>query len=261
MTTRTTILLTLLCTTLLAGCSKEEVSTFDTSYKALNIWFGTTNGAVYENATYNYSYALEEGHLSFIAQISGLPTDHDRSFTLEPFGGDYDRMGETIRLENYVIPAGKINGEFNIYFNTSKLSSPDMFSDKDGNGENGKVYFRIKPNDTFSEGAEGTQVLTVILKNYIAMPEDWNEATFPYRALKLYFGEYSKVKYQFMIEHLGIVDFHVSYSASTAWDETTNVMSTAYAVYLNQKCQVALTEYNATHDSPLIDEYGIPVTF
>ena len=91
---------------ILISCSKEEVSTYDTSHTSLNIWVGNAAGAVFETTTYNYSYAYEEGAVTFYAQISGMPADHDRTFHLQPFGGDSALMVNTVRTEDYVIPAG-----------------------------------------------------------------------------------------------------------------------------------------------------------
>lgn len=64
-----------------------------------------------------------------------------------------------------------------------------------------------------------------------------------------------------MIEVLGLVDFTISYFASTAIDESTNIISPAYAVYLQQLMQKSLKEYNDSHDVPLTDENGETVTF
>ena len=69
------------------------------------------------------------------------------------------------------------------------------------------------------------------------------------------------MKYQFMIEHLGLIDFEINYNTQTSYDEETNVVSAVYAVYLQQVMQRALNEYNETHETPLTDEFGIPVTF
>ena len=82
---------------MLSSCSKEEISTYDTSHTSLNIWVGNVAGAVFETTTYNYSYAYEEGAVTFYAQISGMPADHDRTFHLQPFGGDSALMVNTIR--------------------------------------------------------------------------------------------------------------------------------------------------------------------
>ncbi len=239
-----------------AACSKEEVDTFDTSYSALNIWVGTEGGAVYEKTTYNYSYAYNEGSVTFYAQISGMPSGHDRTFRLEPYGGDSALVASTIRTEDYVIKAGEVKGEFKIYFDTQKLPQPDLFSQSDG-----LIRFRMKPNDVFASGSEGHQSFTVVLKNYLAKPDNWDSANYPRVALSKYFGAYSRVKYQFMIEHLHLVDFVINYNASTSYDEATNTVSAAYAVYLQQVMQKALSEYNQSHDTPLTDEQGIPVAF
>lgn len=241
---------------LTVGCSKEEVSTFDTSLCSLNIWVGTQAGAVYESATHNYSYAYEEGNVTFYAQISGMPVDHDRIFHLEAYGDDLEKASSTIRTEDYVIPAGQIGGTYQVHFNTQKLSDPTLFTT-----ENGTIHFRVVPNDTFAIGTEGHQSFTVILKNYLAKPDNWDTANYPRVPLANYFGAYSRVKYQFMIEVLNLIDFEINYNAPTSYDEETNIVSASYAVYLQQVMQRALNEYNETHDTPLTDELGVPVTF
>ncbi len=238
------------------ACEKQEVSTYDTSHTSLDIWVGTPVGAVYESTIYNYSYAYEEGGVTFYAQIAGMPSDHDRTFHLEPFGGDSALVVNTIRTEDYVIPAGKIGGEYKVYFNTQKLSDPQLFTENDG-----VINFRVVPNGEFAIGTENHQKFTVVLKNYLAKPTNWDSANFPRVALSKYFGAYSRVKYQFMIEVLGMKDFDINYNVQTSYDEETNVISVAYAVHLQQVMQRALIEYNETHDTPLTDEYGVVVNF
>ena len=222
----------------------------------LNYLGGTQAGAVYEIATYNYSYAYEEGSVTFYAQISGLPADHDRTFRLEPFGGDSALMVNTIRTEDYVIPAGAIGGTYQVHFNTQLLSDPNLFTAEDGH-----ISFRMVSNDDFTIGTEGHQSFTVVLKNYLAKPDNWDKANFPRVALSKFFGTYSRVKYQFMIEHLHLIDFEINYNSQTSYDEELNTVSYAYATYLQQVMQRALNEYNETHDVPLTDEFGNPVDF
>ncbi|MBQ9284700.1 MAG: DUF4843 domain-containing protein [Bacteroidaceae bacterium] len=240
----------------LTGCSHEEVSTYDTSHTSLNIWVGNPAGVVFESTTYNYSYAYEEGAVTFYAQISGTPADYDRTFRIEPFGDDSVLVAPTVRTEDYVIPAGQIGGTYQVYFNSKQLSSPDLFTKSDG-----RINFRVVPNDIFDLGTEHHQQFTVVLKNYLAKPDNWDAANFPRIPLSRYFGTYSRVKYQFMIEHLGLVDFEINYNTQTAYDEETNIISAVYAVHLQQVMQRALNEYNETHDEPLTDEFGNPVTF
>ena len=224
---------------LLASCSQEEVSLYDTSQTALNIWVGNQAGAVYDHATYNYSYAYEEGSVTFYAQLSGMPSDVDRTFRLEPFGGDSALMAVTVRTDDYVIPAGAIGGTYQVYFNTQLLPDATLFANREGS-----INFRVVPGDLFSLGTEGHQQFTVVLRNYLAKPDNWDNAN-----------------YQFMIEHLHLIDFEINYNAQTSYDEETNVVSASYAVHLRQVMQRALNEYNETHDKPLTDELGTPVLF
>lgn len=240
----------------LCSCSKKEIPTYDTSFTALNIWVGTPVGAVYESTTYNFSYAYEEGSVTFYAQISGMPTNYDRTFELEPFGSDAEKIADCIRTEKYVLKAGEILGEFKVYFNSQKLNPTDLFSKNDGS-----VSFRVKETSEFAQGTENHQQFTVILKNYLAKPDNWETANYPRVALSKYFGSYSRVKYQFMIQVLGMRDFDINYNTQTSYDEETNTCSASYAVYLQQVMQKALIEYNETHDTPLTDEFGIPVAF
>lgn len=245
-----------LCLTATIACQKEEVMKFDSSMSGLNIWVGTSTGSIYEETIYNYSYAIEEGSITFYTRVYGVPTEYDRTFRLEPFGENISQIIPTIRTEEYVIPAGAISGEYKVYFNSQKLPSEDLFSEIDG-----KVSFRMVENKYFETGAENMQSFTVVLRNRIAKPNNWDSANYPLVALSKYFGTYSKVKYQFMIEHIGLIDFIITYSASTSIDEATNTISPAYAVYLQQMMQQKLIEYNATHDDPLTDENGNPVIF
>ena len=253
-----------LCAELLVGvlpigfsaCTNEEVSTYDPSFTALNIWVGNSAGVVYESATYNYSYAYEEGSVTFYAQLSGMPADHDRTFRLEAFGGDSALVVPTVRTEDYVLPARAIGGTYKVYFNSQHLADSALFTQTDGT-----IHFRMVPNDLFAPGTENHQQFTVVLKNYLAKPSNWDTVNFPRMPISRYFGTYSRVKYQFMIEHLGLIDFDINYNAQTSYNEETNVISTSYAVYLLQVMQRALDEYNATHDTPLTDEQGNPVTF
>ena len=245
-----------LCLTATIACQKEEVMKFDPSMSGLNIWVGTSTGSIYEETTYNYSYAIEEGSITFYTRVYGVPTEYDRTFRLELFGDSISQIIPTIRTEEYVIPAGAISGEYKVYFNSQKLPSEDLFSETDG-----KVSFRMVKNKYFETGAENMQSFTVVLRNRIAKPNNWDSANYPLVALSKYFGTYSRVKYQFMIEHIGLIDFIITYSASTSIDEATNTISPAYAVYLQQMMQQKLIEYNATHDEPLTDENGNPVIF
>ncbi len=246
-----------------SACQHQEVPTYHTDLTQLNIWVGTASGIVYDHVTYNYSYAYEEGAVTFYAEITGMPAHHDRTFQLEVTGPDAETVAPTVRTEEYTIPAGAIGGTFQVHFNTQRLPHADLFTTSDG-----VVQFRMVQNSDFDIGTENHQVFTVQVKNYLAKPDNWDSV--PVRndmliflPLSRYFGSYSRVKYQFMIEHLGLVDFYIQTSMGSlpAYNEETNTISAAYAVQLQQQIQLDLAQYNATHDSPLTDEFGQLVTF
>lgn len=239
----------------LCSCSENETPLFDTSYSALNIWFGTT-AAVLDSVTYNYSYTLGEKDLMFQARILGTVSNVDRTFTIEAFNGDITEAKGSFSTDTYTIKAGESSAEFPIHFDTSKLSNSESFTAKDGH-----LSFRLVENTSFAKGAESMQILKVVLKNYLSKPAEWDAAVYPLRAYSIYFGKYSKVKYQFMIQELGLVDFHISYTAVKPYDEATNTISANYTSYLVQRMQLALANYNSSHSTPLTDETGAPVVF
>ena len=245
------------------SCSQESVPTYDTNESHLNIWVGTAAGIVYESVSYNYSYAYEEGSVTFYAQITGMPADHDRTFRLEPFGPAAAQVAPSVRDEDFVIKAGAIGGTYQLHFNTQLLPDPTLFSEKEDT-----VLFRMVPNDEFELGTEKHQEFTIIVKNFLSKPDNWDRVPtrndmLIFKPLKDYFGDYSRVKYQFMIQVLGLIDFQIQASMGSlpSYVEETNTVSATYANQLVQKMQQALAEYNATHDTPLTDEYGYPVTF
>ena len=70
------------------------------------------------------------------------------------------------------------------------------------------------PHDTFAEGTEEMSELLVVLKNYLAQPDNWYEEQNYYTPLNQFFGEYSKEKYQFMIDVLDMMEFSVNNNAN-----------------------------------------------
>lgn len=199
---------------------------------------------------------MGEKTVHFYARTIGVLSDHDRSFQLEAFDGDLDEAQGSYSLGEYTIKAGESLAQFDITFDTSKLKNALAFTQKDGH-----LKLRVKANDEFSVGVKELQTLTIVLKNYLSKPDNWDADQYPLRPLSAYFGEYSKVKYQFMIQELNLVDFNISYNATISYDEETNTLSHNYANYLVSKMKLALEEYNATHDTPLTDETGNIVTF
>lgn len=240
----------------MSSCDTNETPVFDTEYAALNIWFGTSD-LVLDSTTYNYSYTLDEGSLTFRARVAGLPVDYDRTFTLKAMEGDLDEADGSYHTEEYIIKQGEVETECRLYFNTSELKNADAFTERDGH-----LYFRLVENEDFVEGTENMRELVVLLKNYLAKPDNWDSAVYPYYALGNIFGEYRKEKYQFMIQILGLREFVINRSATVPYDAEKNEVSYNYANYLKEKMIAALEEYKADHNGePLRDANGDEITF
>mgnify|MGYP002104918698 CR=1 FL=1 len=247
----------------LSSCDKNSTPVFDEEYSALNIWFGTivsstlgSGDTVLDSVTYNYSYAIDEMSIMFNAQIVGTPVDYDRSFVLEAYDGDLSEAEGSYRTETYIFKAGQTKLECPIYFDTSKLKNRNSFTQSDGH-----LYFRVVANDDFVTGVDKRQKLVVVLKNYLAKPDEWDNDISPYSKYSTYFGSYSKTKYQFMIQVLGLIDFHIYNRATMPYNEETNEVSLNYAKFMAEQMKLALAEYNANHETPLMDETGALVTF
>lgn len=239
----------------LTSCEENETPLYDVNRSALNIWLGAENYPE-DSITYNYSYAMGEDSIMFYARVSGLYADHDRTFTLEVEKGSVDEAEGSFRTGVYTIPAGETLVKCAIYFDTSKLKDSNSFTEKDG-----FLCFRMTPNDEFMEGSEELSKLNIVLKNYLAQPDNWDKASSPYLTLGYVFGEYSREKYQFMIDVLDMMEFSINQNATKPYDEESNEISLNYANYLRDKLENALNEYNATHDEPLKDASGALITF
>lgn len=241
----------------LTACSTDEVERFDPAYEALNIGFGSASDLTQE-ATFNYSETSGERAVTFYARVTGKAADYDRTFTLEAVDGDLAKTAGSYRFDTYVMPAGEVSGEYSIYFDPAGLPDPDAFV-----AEDGELVLRVAANDMFMPGALNQNELRFTLRNSLAKPENWDADAGLYRPLSRYFGDYSTVKFQFMIEHGCPIKFRVNYmqGVPTLIDGETTVMSESYANYLKQSLQLALEEYNATHDTPLCDSVGNPISF
>lgn len=247
-----------LLATIFGSCDKNEMPIYETDYTALNIWFGSEK-KVSDSLSYNYSYSMGEGSLTFFARVAGVSVDYDRTFILEAYDGDLSEAEGSYWTETYTIKAGETLIECPIHFDTSLLKDADSFTERDG-----YLFFRMAANEEFVSGTEERSVLKVVLKNYLGKPDEWDNAIGVRRKYSDYFGEYSKAKYQFMVSTLGIIDFHIEYGFTGTYDEESNTMSISYAKYLVQKLQVALEEYNNdpnNPNTPLRDETGSVVTF
>lgn len=245
----------------MVSCDKEEVDRYDIDRSTLNIGF-TSSVQLVQTSVWNYSETTTERSLKFYARVSGMPADTDRQFRLKLSDGDLDLVGSSVRFDDYAIPAGEVDGEFEIYFDPAGLANPAAFST-----EEGELVITLIPDETFGEGALNQNELRITLRNFLAKPDKWDVGGGFYEpSIGSIFGVYSTEKLQFMIEQGTPANFKIytNQTENVVPDPDKSgafIISTGYANYLKQKCVVALEKYNATHSTPLRDSLGNPIYF
>lgn len=233
------------------SCNKNSALYYSREEKKINIWLGTSTVAA-DSVTYNFAYKIA-GHdsLLFNYRLAGYPLDQDTEFELQAVSGDTNRVNYA--LGKYIIKAGQYQGTAPIYFD-----KPAGYSEF--KNSSGKIVFKLKPSDGYTEGASELSTLNVVFKNFVAKPDNWDAAASPYFAMSKYFGTYSNVKYAFVIQVTGLVDFKIYYTTVNNPVLEANTITATQASALQAQCKVALQTYN-TQNGALLDENNNPVVF
>jgi hypothetical protein len=246
----------------MGGCKQNELNYFDESYSALNIWLGLADRPT-DNLVYNFAYRHDMDEVTFYARITGKAVDYDRPFTLKAIAGHLDKVH--VYTYDYVIPAGAYTANFPIRFGKPPFYSEFRYED-------GYLVLKVE-SEHFAEGAKsGNNVnmdrLLFILLNGVTKPFNWDSDTSPYLSLTRYFGTYSDVKFEFIIQTLGISEFRSLYSSGYVdlSEYPDNVYTHVMMDYFALRCRAALATFNSNPENialglaPLIDEHGFPVT-
>lgn len=194
----------------------------------------------------NYSFAnqvaLKTTDTLFLKMIiMGNLENHERDVQLEAIDGSTAKEGVHYKLP--IIKLASKAYEFLypvVLFNTEDLKTNTV-----------RLVLKAKANKDFPEGAA---IITgssryakykVNFNNKLIKPDYW-------RFIQNYFGEYSDVKYKFMIDVIGISDFLPDLNGGTI----------VYSDFINYSGQMrkALDEYEAIH-GPMLDETGKEVSF
>ena len=134
--------------------------------------------------------------------------------------------------ETVTVPAGQLKVPFIVTLKrTDDLTSQTV-----------SLSFKVVESDDFKVGVTEQNHFSMKWNDILGKPKNWDTE------LKEFFGEYSLVKYRFIIDSIGISEF----GGDMTWSELTN-----YKIIL----KTALNEYNASSAGPLKDENGQLVTF
>lgn len=170
---------------------------------------------------------------------------------------DYDRytIGETltegstaIEGTDYdfipgLVPAGEVEGYIAIVlYRTERLKSETLV-----------LNLQVGESADFKAGVVEDELFTVRWSDRLVQPDTW-----PY-----YFGAYSDVKYQFVIDELGIADFPAQLSPRL--EPQPGEFSIADLQDMASTLRIRLREVNAANEGkpnyPLSDEHGVAISF
>lgn len=216
---------------LLTGCQENEMDNFDSDgavYFQLNTtdWTNATDSVVYSFA----GKTEREVTLNLQVNLMGGAVDYDREIrisvdpelTTAEEGVHYQALEDS-----YTLPAGAYSVQIPV---TILGTDPQL--------ENQMVQLalRLEPSEELVLGLSRRTLARIQFSSMLTMPYYWDE---------FYWGEYSKVKHEKLIELLG-VDFPATedeyYDDYDLWD--------AYCNYLSQWFG---------ENYPVNDEYGNPI--
>lgn len=181
-----------------------------------------------------YPSQVQEQDMEMKLYVMGEAAATDRTAKLA-----IDRTLTTANDNQYVfpetvtIPAGKLEAPFIVTLKRADLTSGTV-----------SLYFRVVETNDFKVGVIEQNHFCIKWNDTLSKPKNWDTE------LLEFFGEYSLVKYRFIIDTIGFGEFSAT---SMSWSELTN-----YKIIM----KTALDEYNDAHPGePLKDENGLLVTF
>lgn len=232
---------------LITGCKKSELTRFEQS-DMIYIYKEAFND---ERDSTTFSFAIRSDDLQVDTvkvpvRIMGIAKSTDREVKLAAIpSGTTAVEGVHYEFLPYTIPAGAYNADLPVVIKrTADLKSQEysllleVVESKD--------FKPGVPNSPVAGSFAGASVKYLIKMNdFLTKPANWDSR------LIYYFGNYSQVKYKFIIKVTGISVFEVGAPPAFSFGEMQ---------YYEAFCKLKLAEYEA-QNGPLIDEFGMPVSF
>ncbi|NTD99218.1 DUF4843 domain-containing protein [Agrobacterium tumefaciens] len=240
-------LLSILIVACLFSCKKETVETYQG--KDGVSFFAYNYELLHTTAVRSYSFALQETQkqrdtLFIPMRITGKLTDQPRTVMLKTAQGTTATAGVDFELKEFTVPAG-----------ASKFNYPLILLNSTGMASN---IYRIvlepaetkdfilgtlgeTPATTTKFPEENFRYLKVDVTSQYIEPGYWS-------SIAGNFGEFSAVKYKFMVKTLGITDFSYDKIGSDGVLNFSVTLSNALAAYV-------------AANGPLLDENGQEISF
>lgn len=231
------------------SCKKSELTSFD--QPAMVHFYKLFTDAQKDSVLYTFAVkpaSLIQDTVKLPVRIAGKAADKDRVINLKTVADSTTAVeGTDYKIHSAIVHAGKYNDSILLIV----YRKPAMKS------EEKRLMLEIIPSADFQPGlyntpSAGSDVkqtggsvrMLIKINDFLTQPANWS-------LLSSFFGTYSKVKYQFIIDVTGRAEF--------PYGSATSIPYGQMAAYQNMLKQ-ALSDYAAEH-GPLIDENGQTVTF
>jgi len=232
-------LLTAVCAvTALDSCSTDEIDTFN---GGAQVFFERIAGSGTADSI-TYSFAVQPAELmNDIVEIpivvTGQAVDYDRKVNIEIDPSlTTATEGREYTIQPVVIPAGAFKTALRVEVNrTADIAEKEQY-----------ITFRILPSEGLDTDVNPTWIdYKLKINDILTRPARWIYECQPY------FGVYSRVKYRFIIDTLGIWDFP---------DSGENAIPKAQMFFYKDKMKSALARWTQ-ENGPMLDENGNVISF
>ena len=227
----------------LASCKKDPQSVFSGK----------------DGITFYYKSGLEQDSVSYSFKLNQVPKARDTVWVKMRLVGKLSKQARQIKIiagpgttategKHFILPDFSLPADsFQVKYPLVLLSTPDLDS------KAVRLVMQIAESPDLIVGTRGqadvstanTVQFKVNFSNRLIKPDYWNYIAY-------YIGEYSAVRYQFMIDTFGMSDFRP--------DTKGGIIGYAQWVNIKGKLRNALDAY-VSKNGPLIDENGGKVEF
>lgn len=195
-------------------------------------WTLETDSLIFSFA--NYSSAVEDTTFDITVYVMGETSEVDR---VASFGIDESLTSADATLFEFpasvTVPAGSFEASLPVTIKRGEVLKENSVT----------LYVQVLESTDFKVGVDSDDHLLIRWSDILTKPTNWED-------LEEFFGAYSQVKYQFIIDTLNIATFDLD---EITWGQMKN-----YQIQLAE----ALRVYNEEHpESLLTDEDGNLVSF
>lgn len=244
-----TRILSLLFVLLLSSCAKD----LEPYQNQPQVYFFERAADLTSTRITNKSYSffqlpptIVKDTLKIKVKTMGFPTEYDRVVRGKALvDGTTAVEGLHFDFIDGIVKAGQVEGLLSLLvYRTADIKSRSV-----------QLNMTLAETKDFKAGVVEDNFFSVTWSDNLVKPANWDG----FISLSSFFGDYSTVKYQFIYDVLGILNFPLQQSGREPLKE--GEYSSGMMMDFKRRLKEALIQYNSTHNTPLTNENGVLVTF